>query len=99
MAVTGCVSLKTPPAKPDVGSVQIAPAWKTAAPSGVVQDDWLATFGDAQLTNLVNEAISNNPDLAVTAAELEAATANAKIAQSGLWPWLRAIKRRWTLST
>lgn len=87
---TGCVELKSPPMKPDAGSVQIAPAWKTAAQSGVVQNHWLASFNDVQLTNLVNEAISNNPDLAVTAAELDKATANAKIAQAALWPSLTA---------
>ncbi|MFN9703727.1 MAG: hypothetical protein ACK595_02765, partial [Planctomycetota bacterium] len=42
-----------------------APAAKDA---GRVADDWLATFGDARLSALVDEAQRNNPDLAAAVA-------------------------------
>lgn len=53
---------------------------------GKVADDWLATFGDARLTALVEEAQRNNPDLAAAAARRDRALAQAGLADSAFSP-------------
>ena len=49
-------------------------------------DQWVATFGDAQLPPLVDEALENNTDLRVSAARVERAAAEARLAGAHLWP-------------
>jgi len=51
---------------------------------------WLADFNDATLNALVREAMTNNPDLRVTAARLQTAQANLRIAGADLRPSLTA---------
>jgi len=51
---------------------------------------WLADFNSTTLNALVIEAITNNPDLRVTAARLKAAQANVRIAGADLRPKLTA---------
>ncbi|HEX6017771.1 MAG TPA: RND transporter, partial [Burkholderiaceae bacterium] len=53
-----------PPPKPDetrsqaLGATDFTTPWRAAEPvAGAVQDNWLATFGDAQLDALVAEAV------------------------------------------
>lgn len=61
--------------------------WKAAAvPADAIQDDWLASFGDAQLAALVAEAIANNPDLRMTALRVEQAAVYVRVAQAELRP-------------
>ena len=60
-----------------------APAAKDA---GRVADDWLATFGDARLSALVDEAQRNNPDLAAAVARRDRALAQAGFADSAFSP-------------
>ena len=62
-------------------------AGTTNAPAGA---GWLSDFNDRTLDALVREALSNNPDLRVTAAKFEAAQANLKIAGAALLPTLSA---------
>ena len=62
-------------------------AGTTNAPAGA---GWLSDFNDRTLDALVREALSNNPDLRVTAAKFEAAQANLKIAGAPLLPTLSA---------
>ena len=59
----------------------------TNAPAGA---GWLADFNDRTLDALVREALSNNPDLRITAAKLEAAQASVKIAGANLLPAISA---------
>jgi outer membrane protein TolC len=47
---------------------------------------WLATFGDAQLEKLVDEALRGNRDLAAMSARLEQAAARARQAGADLKP-------------
>jgi NodT family efflux transporter outer membrane factor (OMF) lipoprotein len=63
-------------------------SWKADASlsTGLVQDDWLRTFADPQLDELVREAITHNPDFRVAAARVEQAAQYLVIAQSGLRP-------------
>lgn len=57
----------------------------TNAPAGA---GWLVDFQDSTLHALVREALSNNPDLRVTAAKLETAQANAAISGTTRTPTL-----------
>ena len=57
-----------------------------AKDAGRVTDDWLATFGDARLSALVDEAQRNNPDLAAAVARRDRALAQAGFADSAFAP-------------
>ena len=63
------------------------------ASAGDVQDDWLATFSDAQLEELVAEAIQYNADLRVAAARAEQAAAYVRAAGGALWPAVTGLAR------
>jgi multidrug efflux system outer membrane protein len=54
--------------------------------AGRVSDDWLASFHDARLSALVDEAQRNNPDLAAAVARRERALAQAGFADSAFAP-------------
>jgi NodT family efflux transporter outer membrane factor (OMF) lipoprotein len=61
--------------------------WRASSvPAGGIQDDWLAGFGDAELSALVAEAVANNPDLRMTALRVEQAAVYVRIAQAELRP-------------
>jgi NodT family efflux transporter outer membrane factor (OMF) lipoprotein len=59
-----------------------ASEWDT----GAVDDGWIASFGDAQLDALVDEAIANNLNLQVAAARVERAEGIVELAETGLKP-------------
>jgi NodT family efflux transporter outer membrane factor (OMF) lipoprotein len=62
-------------------------AWSTSgAPSSAVNGDWVSTFRDATLTNLVNEALRNNRDLVAAVARVEAAVQMVVISGAALQP-------------
>jgi outer membrane protein, multidrug efflux system len=90
--LSGCV-LKDPPTMVQIheqsGTLTRLPldqAWKAGASAGPISDNWLASFGDPELTALVAEAMANNPDLRVTAARVEQAAQHLEIARSALRP-------------
>jgi multidrug efflux system outer membrane protein len=65
--------------------------WRTESAAGAlaggeVQDNWLASFGDAQLDALVAEAVAHNADLRVAAVRVEQAEAYVALAQAALRP-------------
>ena len=61
-------------------------AWKAAADAAAVVDRWLATFGDAALSALVDEALRHNADLQSAAARVEQAGGRLKVASAPLLP-------------
>ncbi len=81
----GCSAGPEPKPQSDVAGMA-PPSWSTSANSGVVQSGWISEFGDMQLVQLVNQALANNPDLAVSAAHLDLAMASAKKAGAALAP-------------
>ncbi|NJD87448.1 MAG: TolC family protein, partial [Betaproteobacteria bacterium] len=96
LALAGC-ALNQPPER-DALRADAMPAMKTPAAwaskggePGAVRDDWLATFGDAQLHALVFEALAGNFDLRVAAARVERAAAYAKQAGSTLYPQVNLL--------
>ena len=86
----GC-RLKKPP---DAAAIQeeglpshTRPAeWAGKVAPGAVEDNWLATFSDEQLSEAVREAILHNADLRVAATRVEQAILHAKQAGAKLWP-------------
>lgn len=60
--------------------------WGTESGTGAVQVGWIDTFKDPALTKLVEEAQSNNRDLAAAAANVDRAWALARQAGAALTP-------------
>ena len=54
--------------------------------SGEVDDGWIRSFGDDGLVALVDEAIRNNRDLELAAAQVDAAAAQLRVASAALRP-------------
>ena len=93
----GC-ALKTPPDAAAIKAegmpaVDIPPTWVAQGGQGAVSDNWLATFGDDQLTAAVAEAIRHNADLSVGAARVEQALLYAKLAGAKLYPSVDLLAR------
>jgi multidrug efflux system outer membrane protein len=67
-------------------------AWK-AVPvlTNAIRDNWLATFGDAQLDALVAEAMANNLDLRVASTKVEQAAEYVNMAKAALRPAVNLI--------
>lgn len=63
------------------------------APAGAVRNDWLSSFGDAQLEALVAEAVTYNADLRASAARVEQAVGFVKAAGAQLQPDVTLIGR------
>ncbi len=94
LAVAGC-ELATPPDQQALlqaalpGSSAIPAAWSTeGAPISAVGGNWVASFDDPVLADLVAEALRNNRDLQAAAARVEAALQSVDIAAASLLPAL-----------
>src|SRR5216110_1852283 len=70
----------------DAARAQIPGSWSGGHRSGAVVPGWIRTFGDPELTALVEEAIIRNPDLKAAAARVEASRAAVRVAASSLYP-------------
>lgn len=96
LCITSCTQLKPwgfGRKQADVESVaKSAPSKWTAraSVSGHAATGWLSDFGSPDLTTLVDQAIAQNLDLRATAAKVDAARAQARIAGADLWPQLGA---------
>ena len=89
LLVTGCV--KAPPVETPELPVQAPEVWTTGEEvSSELDPAWWRTFGDEKLDSVVAEALATNYDLAIAAARLEQASADAKVAAADLYPQVRA---------
>src|SRR5205807_4029502 len=70
----------------DAARAQIPGSWSGGHRSGAVVPGWIRTFGDPELTALVEEAIIRNPDLKAAAARVEASRAAVRVAAASLYP-------------
>jgi len=93
LTLGGC-ALKTPPAGADImpGSArrQIPHSWSGPHRGGAVAPNWIRTFGDSQLTALVDDAVARNPDLIAAAARVDASRYAVRVAASSLYPQIAA---------
>ncbi|MEE2525456.1 efflux transporter outer membrane subunit [Hyphobacterium sp. HN65] len=76
-------------------AADIAPAAPTSWAAGGDYDsarieDWVATFGDVRLSQLIDEAVIENPGLMAAEARIRAARASARAANAGRLPSLSA---------
>src|SRR5689334_12390658 len=89
LTLAGC-AIKWPPMgadiMPDIARSRIPGQWAGSHRSGQVVPNWISTFGDSELTALVNDAVHLNPDLRAAAARVEASRAAVRIAASSLYP-------------
>jgi len=90
--ITGCAT-EAPPTSAEIhqqtgtlANLELTDAWKAGAATGPIADNWLASFGDAQLNALVVEAMANNPDLRVSATRVERAGQYVELAKAALRP-------------
>jgi len=96
--VAGCAT-KSPPTTAEIHqqsgtltNLVLTNAWKAAPISThAIEDNWLATFGDAQLDALVAEAMTNNPDLRVAATRVEQAAEYVQLAKAALRPAINLV--------
>jgi len=90
--LAGCAT-KPPPTLAEIheqsgtlASMPLGNPWKAGATAGPIADNWLASFDDAQLNALVAEAMTNNPDLRVSAARVQQAEQYVEMARAALRP-------------
>lgn len=92
-----CVSVPRGDAPP-AGGVGVLPAMQALASSSASApitanaawpgEDWWQSYGDAQLPQLINEALAHSPDVATAAARVAKARALAGVAEAALLPKL-----------
>src|SRR5688572_18589960 len=98
-AVTAGCALKAPPDRATINAeampaVQVPAAWTVGGVGAEpVGDNWLATFGDPQLSAAVTEALAHNADLRVAAARVEQSQLYAKLAGAKLYPSVDLLAR------
>src|SRR5208283_3560057 len=64
----------------------LPPAWNSTADMANVSDDWVKSFNDSGLEEVVRDAIANNLDLRQSAARVEAARQSVIVVGSKLKP-------------
>lgn len=83
-------AIKEPPAGADIltdtARSKIPGKWSGSHRGGEVVPNWIRTFGDPELTSIVEDAVTRNPDLAAAAARVEASRYATKIAAASLYP-------------
>src|SRR6478736_2674563 len=93
LLLAGCLT-KEPPTTAElrqqagaVAALKPETAWKAGAvEASAIQDNWLASFGDSQLNQLVAEAIAHNPDLRVASTRVEQAAQYVEMSKAALRP-------------
>jgi NodT family efflux transporter outer membrane factor (OMF) lipoprotein len=89
LTFAGC-AIKEPPAGANIMPArtrdQVPGQWSGPHRSGGVVPNWIRTFGDPDLTALVEDAVARNPDLAAAAARVEASRAAVRVAAASLYP-------------
>jgi multidrug efflux system outer membrane protein len=87
VALAGCAGVRPPP---PVEAAVIPPAAWRNSPGGdqPIDAEWWRRFGDPVLPQLVQAALAHNSDVAVAAARVDEARAQARLARAGLAPQL-----------
>ena len=88
LTFVGCAAVP-PASRMDESGVASPGSWSAARESrSGVDQRWIRKTGGSELASLVSEALQANPDLKASAARVEKAAAEAKIAGSGRMPSL-----------
>src|SRR5579862_3345436 len=96
--ILGACALKDLPPHEDVvqqamPNVVPPPRWSAGGADGVVSDNWLASFREPRLDELVKQALAYNADLRIAAARVDAAVAYLAAAKSPAWPQVNLAAR------
>lgn len=90
IAIAGCqatqVVEKTPVTQPVVDTTAQQAKYVESLNSAPVNNAWLATFNDAKVESLVQEAMENNPNLQASYYSVVSATTQIRVSQSTLLP-------------
>jgi len=97
LILTAC-GLKTAPDREalqqeNLQNLKLPATWVESSTTGPVQDNWIATLGDPQLSALVTEAITYNADLRIAVTRVEQAAASVKAAGAQIYPSVNLIGR------
>lgn len=97
LGVSACALQNPPPhediAKQAMPNVVPPSHWAAGATDGMVADNWLASFHEPRLNDLVTEALAYNADLRIAASRVDAAVAYLAAAKSPLWPQINLLAR------
>ena len=97
LAVSACALKDLPPHDETVHqampNVVQPPMWAADGVAGMISDNWLASFHEPQLDELVKEALAYNVDLRVAASRVDTAAAYLAAAKSPLWPQVNLLAR------
>ena len=100
IGLSGCASLNSlSKIKPEPTAVMaqevtpIAPSWTEAAPEDLPTTDWVGSFSDGTLSQLVSEALEANTNIRSAAARVDAALARADISAADRLPSVNANSR------
>ena len=86
VVVASCAT--KPPEQQPLERVEVPPEWDSEFTAGVPDDRWWEDFGSSNLNSVVEEALTNNNDIRVAVARLDAAVAQSGIEGSAQYPWL-----------
>ena len=85
----GCASVykaEAPVVVAPEAAVPVAPAFAEYAPAALPRVDWVQSFGDSRLTELVNASATSNPTVRASFFAVEAAAAGVDQADSARLP-------------
>lgn len=90
LALSAC-ALKSAPdqtalARENLPNLTLPAKWVEPSAEGPVSNNWVAALGDAQLSALVEEAITHNIDLRIAESRVEQAAAGVKAAGGQMYP-------------
>jgi NodT family efflux transporter outer membrane factor (OMF) lipoprotein len=77
-----------PPERQPLETVTVPDEWSTESMDGLPADRWWEAFGSSNLNAVVQEALTNNYDIRIAAARLDAAIAQSGIEGAAQYPWL-----------
>ncbi len=84
VALSGCIVSRVDPQKPQLPLPEALPA--QTLQTAQLPDPWWTLFADATLDQLVDEALTHNPDVAVAAARVAEARAGLRITNADRLP-------------
>jgi NodT family efflux transporter outer membrane factor (OMF) lipoprotein len=91
LGLSGCIARDEPDdLTAEANLAPPPPTFSAADSSEAVRDNWITNFNDPTLLALVEEALAHNHNLAISAARLDQAAAEARIAGAKLVPWVSA---------
>tara|TARA_X000000950_G_scaffold243510_2_gene298801 strand:- start:133547 stop:134971 length:1425 start_codon:yes stop_codon:yes gene_type:complete len=91
VALSGCASLQSAPETVNLPSPERPASWAQGETAPVPPiGDWVSTFEDPLMTDLIKEALANNPGISASYARVEAARAAARSTYGNSLPSLGA---------